>query len=206
MYLSFWTPIRAYAGAILATFVFVAISLTQVQAQEGQTPTVTAFLANPGDILQQNLGGGSKLASQIQDLVVADATTLPVIMGLFANANPEQKSALAKGLAQAAKIIVLTNQALATDIQQRIASINDPVVTLAFTQSLGDVELGAIGIGPLGASGGGAGGQISQLNGTAGNAGPAQDFRAGPATTSPFTFSSSTTSTGGPPSSSVSAR
>ncbi len=205
MYLTFSTSIRAYVGATLAAFLFVSAGTGQVHAQD-QTPAVAAFVAKPGDILQQNPGGGPKLASQIQDLVVADGATLPLIMGLFADANPDQKAALASGLAQAAKIIVLTNQALGIDIQQRIASIDDPIVTLAFTRSLGDVELGAVGISPLGAVGGGAGGPIGEQNGTRGTGSPAAYIRSGAITTLPFTFSSSTTAASGPPSSSVSGR
>ena len=45
---------RLIAGAILAAFVMAAVGISAASAQQSQTPTASAFLANPGQLLQQN--------------------------------------------------------------------------------------------------------------------------------------------------------
>ena len=137
--------------------------MSAAQAQQTQIPTVSAFLANPGQLLQQNPNGGSLLASGVQQLALADPSTFKILIGLVANANDLQKAAIAQGLAQAAKIEVLTNQALAADWQQQIAAITDPTFKTAALNAFGDVQLGAVGGAAgagsgLGGPGGGAGG------------------------------------------------
>src|SRR5665647_356254 len=101
--------------AILAVLVLVlvAVGLSAANAQQAQVPSVAAFLANPGQLLQQNPNGGQLLAGEVQQLALTDASTFRVFLGLLAIANDLQKRAIAEGLAQATKIKVLTDQALA---------------------------------------------------------------------------------------------
>lgn len=156
----------------------------------GQT-NVSAFTDNPGQLLQQHPNGGLRLSSAVQQIALADPTTFKTLMGLLAQANDQQKGALGEGLAQAAKILVLTNQPLATEWQQQIAGITDPAFQTAAINAFGDVELGAIGGGPLGAVGGG-GGQINPLNnGPASNGTPSTPVPT-PVQTQFFTITSST--------------
>jgi hypothetical protein len=154
---------RFITGAIFAAFVTAAVGMSAAQAQQTQIPTVSAFLANPGQLLQQNPNGGSLLASGVQQLALADPSTFKILIGLVANANDLQKAAIAQGLAQAAKIEVLTNQALAADWQQQIAAITDPTFKTAALNAFGDVQLGAVG--------GAAGGGVWGLGGGVGGAG-----------------------------------
>jgi hypothetical protein len=175
------------------------------QASTQQSPQVTTaqFLADPPVLLRSFLAGGPEMELVVQQLAVSDASTPPLLIGLLSGANPAQKSAIAQGLAQAAKIIVLTDQPRALDIQQRIAALNDPAVNTAFADGLGDVKLGAVGGGPLGGPGAGLGGQTNQLTTNLTNNGPAQPIgRVGTnIPTYSFPFTSSVTGLGSPSSS-----
>jgi hypothetical protein len=180
--------IRFIAGAIVGAVVLVAVGtglLHAQQPQNQQAPSVSAFMANPNQLLQQYPGGGSLMIAVVQQLALADPTTFKVLLGLVANANDPQKGALGEGLAQAAKIEVLTNQTLATEWQQQIEAITDPAFKIAATNAFGDVRLGAIGGGPLGAAGGGPGG--------AGGGGSLESLVSAPVVTQPFAYTGSTT-------------
>lgn len=178
------TP-RFIAGAIVAMFVLAGVDARPAHAQ--QPLTVSAFVANPGQLLQQYPVGGALMISAVQQLALADPTTFKVLIGLLANANDQQKSAIGEALTQAAKIEVLTNQTLAADWQQQIAAITDPSFKTAATNALGDVQLGSIGGGNLGSAGGGPAGP------SGGGGGPAT-FPQNNTNTQGFTFTASTTS------------
>src|SRR5665811_577501 len=98
---------RFIAGAMLAAFVMAAVGMSATNAQQSQNPTVSAFLANPGQLLQQNPNGGALLITAVQQLALADPSTFKVLLGLLANANDQQKGALGEGLTKAAKVEVL---------------------------------------------------------------------------------------------------
>ena len=180
---------RFIAGTTLAVLVLAAVGMGTVNAQQSQTPTVSAFIANPGQLLQQNPNGGSQLANTVQELALADTSTFKILLGLLATANDLQKGAIGQGLAQAAKIEVLTNQALAAEWQQLIAAINDPTFKTAALRAFGDVQLGAVGAGPAGAAGAGLGGPGAGPTG----GGAPQNIQSNPTTTTQFTLTSSTT-------------
>ena len=182
---------RFIVGAILAAFVMAAVGMSAANAQQSQTPTASAFLANPGQLLQQNPNGGSLLANAVQQLALSDPSTFKALLGLLANANDAQKGAIGQGLAQAAKIEVLTDQTLAADWQQQIAAIDDPPFKTAAANAFGDVKLGAIG-GAAGAAGSGLGGAGSGSGG-----GSLEDIRSRGTTTPSFTYSSSTSGASG---------
>jgi hypothetical protein len=160
-----------------------------------QVSTTQAFIANPKVILEQNPNGGGRLSTQVRDLAASDGSTLGPIINLLKDANDAQKTAISDGLAQAAKLVVLTNQALAAEIQSRIAAINDPTITVAFTNALGDVRLGGVGGGALGGALGGAGaggGASIPLAGTS-----AQDIRSSGIPTASFSFTGNTVGASG---------
>jgi hypothetical protein len=183
-------------GAFLAGFVLATAGMSTANAQQSQNLTVSAFLANPGLLLQQNPNGGTKLANAVQQLALLDPTTFKALIGLLANANDLQKGAIGEGLAQAAKVEVLTNQTIAADWQQQIAAVTDPAFKTAATNAFGDVRLGAVGggAGGLGAAGAGLGGPGGGPGG--GGGGGPQDIRSAPTSTPLFTTSASTS--GGP--------
>jgi hypothetical protein len=179
---------RFIAGVVFAVSVLAAVGTSAANAQQPQTSAASAFLANPGQLLQQNPNGGALLTTAVQQLALADPSTFKVLLGLLANANDQQKGAIGEGLTKAAKVEVLTNQTLAEDWQQQIAAITDPTFKTASTNALGDVKLGAIGGAAGGDAGAGLGGPGS---GPAGGGAP-QDIRSNPTNTPSFTFTGST--------------
>ena len=176
---------RFIAGVVVAVFVLTAVEARPAQAQ--QPLTVSQFLANPGQLLQQFPVGGNLMIGAVQQLALADPSTFKALIGLVGNANDQQKSAIGEGLTQAAKIEVLTNQTLAADWQQQIAAITDPAFKVAATNALGDVQLGSIGGGNLGSAGGGPAGP-------GGGGGPPQNFQPNTTNTQGFVFTGSTSS------------
>jgi hypothetical protein len=167
MYLQY--SFRLIAGLIAGAFLFPVTCANHASAQN--SPSVTAFLANPRKLLTENPNGGTKMVSQIEGLAI-DPPTLPTILSLLPDANADQKSAMGTALAQAAKIVVLTNQAYAAQIQRAIVATNDWQLKLAFVNALGDVVLGGEGGRP-----GSLGGQTDPLNTSARN-GTSEDLRA----------------------------
>ena len=163
------------------------VGLSAANAQQYQTPSVAEFLANPAQLLARNPNGGQLLANEVQQLALADPSTFRILLALLANANDLQKRALGEGLAQATKIEVLTDQALAEGWQDQIAASNDPTFQTAATNAFGDVQLGAVGGGPLGGSGGGPGSPLS------GSSGPSEAPHSVPVPTKQFTFGATTT-------------
>jgi hypothetical protein len=180
---------RFIAGAILAVFVMAAVGMSAANAQQTKTPPVSAFLANPGQLLEQNPNGGPLLSNAVQQLALADPSTFKVLLGLLANANDLQKGAIGQGLAQAAKIEVLTDQATAADWQQQIAAVTDTAFKTAATNAFGDVKLGAVGGGAAGGNSGGASIGVGS--------GAAQTIGGNGVPTHSFTFSSGVSGTGG---------
>jgi hypothetical protein len=181
---------RFIAGVVFAVSVLAAVGMSATNAQQSQNPTVSAFLANPGQLLQQNPNGGALLITAVQQLALADPSTFKVLLGLLANANDQQKGAIGEGLTKAAKVEVLIDQALAEDWQQQIAAITDPTFKTAATNALGDVRLGAVG----GAAGGDAGAGLGGLGSGPAGGGAPQDIRSNAVNTPSFTFTGSTTS------------
>jgi hypothetical protein len=180
-----------------SALLFLAIGTGPMSAQTttsqiAQSSTTAAFIANPKSILQQNPNGGGKLSSQIRDLAASDGSTLGPIVDLIKDANDAQKMAISDGLAQAAKLVVLTNQALAADIQSRIAAINDPTVTVAFTNALGDVRLGGVGAGAGGTAFGGAGAGGGGATIPSGSASSVESINSPGTPTSAFSFTGNT--------------
>lgn len=179
--------LRFIAGAIVAVFVLTGVDARPAHAQ--QPLTVSQFLANPGQLLQQYPVGGTLMIGAVEQLALEDPSTFKALMGLLANANDQQKGAIGEGLTQAAKIEVLTNQTVAADWQQQIAAITDPAFKTAAINALGDVQLGSIGGGNLGSAGGGPAGP-------SGGGGAPATFPQNNTTTPGFTFTASTS--GGP--------
>jgi hypothetical protein len=194
----------------LAGISVVALALTSgltaaVLAQsttlpQSQTVGVQTFLANPIALLNQNPKGGPTLISQIRDLAVADPSTLDRILGLLSNANKDQKTAIASGLAQAAKIVVKTNAPYATRIQLAIADTKDQDVVLAYSAAAGEAPIGAAGGGGGGggggASGGASGGQTNSLPSAPTGTGTAQAINGSSTPTGQFSYTSSVSGNG----------
>ena len=183
---------RLVVGALFALFIVAGVATNPANAQQPGVPTVAAFLADPGQLLQQNSDGGLRLASIVQQLVLLDPSTFKVILGLLPNANDRQKIAIAQGLVQAAKIEVLTDPKLAQEWQGQIAAIEDPTFNTAALDAFGDVQLGVVG----GAPGGNAGAGLGGPGGGPGGVGEVPPQNYNPVRTPFFTFTGGTTATG----------
>jgi hypothetical protein len=130
--------------------------------------TISTFLANPNQLLEQFGSGGSKMISEVRDLAASDPSTLAAIMGLTGMANNDQLKAIGIGLAQAARVCGRTDQAYGAQIQQAVAGSNNSELVLAYTSGTGDVPIGAVGGGGTGT--GGPTGGIGNIGGTSGTA------------------------------------
>ena len=139
---------RVIAAGLFVASVWASVGITVARAQQTQSPDIRAFIADPGQLLRQYPNGG-RLSIVVQQVALADPASFKALMGLLANANDIQKGALGEGLAQAAKILVLTDQPLAAEWQQQIAAVTDPTFKTAAINAFGDVQLGAVGGGPL---------------------------------------------------------
>jgi hypothetical protein len=173
--------VRFFAGAIFAALIVAGSGLGSANAQT-QTPT---------QLLQQNPNGGQLLINALEQLVLTTPSTFDAILGAVGGANDQQKIAIATALSQAAKTMVLTNEALAGDWQQKILAITDPTFKTAAVNAFGDVKLGAVGGGPLGGPLGGLAGGPGGVGG-----GAPQDIRSNPTSTPNFTFGSGTSGLG----------
>ncbi|WP_339028233.1 hypothetical protein WI604_25735 [Bradyrhizobium symbiodeficiens] len=136
----------------------LVFSAQAASAQVG-TPNVTpaqisAFQANPGQLLGQFPDGGQGLISQITDLASADKNTVAAIIALARNANEDQRKAIAQGLATAAKAYATGNDpGSANQISQEVVASGLPEFQKAYAEAAGDTGTAAAGGG-----GGGGGG------------------------------------------------
>jgi hypothetical protein len=182
-----WLP-RLLSGAIAAGLVAVAVSGAPALAQQPSQPP-GASATTPDQLLQKFPNAGVPLSNAVQDMAITNPSTFDALLALVANANDEQKSAIGAGLAQATKIEVLTNQALATEWQQKIAAITDRSFEIAATNAFGDIQLGATGS-AAGAAGSGLGGPGNGPGGT-GSSGPPETIGSNPISTQTFALTSS---------------
>jgi hypothetical protein len=144
-----------------AAFV-LAVSLGVVPAHAGCiTPPASAeeldaFKKDPAALLTRFQMGSGSMASAIRIMAASDAGVLGAIAGLVKTANKAQKSAIAAGMAHAASACRTQDPALALQIQEAMAGVDDADVLTQFAAISGDTRTAATGGG--GAGGGGAGG------------------------------------------------
>src|SRR3977135_1800155 len=98
---------RVLVGATFGLCLLMSPQLAVAQLA-GVTPlpatTISAFTANPGQLLTQFPSGGQGLVALARDYLTSDKSTLAGLIGILANANQDQRLAIAKGLAEAAKL------------------------------------------------------------------------------------------------------
>jgi hypothetical protein len=191
-----YSPLRRLIAGLFGLAMIVGCaSIAQAfscypSSQQLSAQTVSDFLANPSQILQQNPNGGAQMISRIRDLSASDSATLQPILALIANADKNQKFAIGSALGQAAKICGGLGQgegrAYANDIQQAIAVLKDQDVVLAYAAAAGNQPIGAAGAGP----GGSVGGQLLPF-GTNGVSSSLENIGSPGVNTFQFTYSSS---------------
>jgi hypothetical protein len=157
---------------------------------------VADFKAHPERLLTQNPVGGGALISRVRDLLLADSTSLSAVLGLLPSANNDQKSAIATGLAQAARLWVRGDPSIVQQIQEAVAGTKDSSFILAYTVAAGNPPTGPVG-GNAAGSAGGPGGQTAGLGTAAGGgSGGAEGIGGrGGVNTGGFSITGSTTGT-----------
>jgi hypothetical protein len=186
--------------AVLMILAFTASggdALAQAAGGQSQlSQAITNFKGSPELLLTQYPNAGVELTSRARDFAINDPTTLDTIIGLLAKASKDQKTAIAAGLAQAARIVVRSNQPYATRIQQAIADTKDLDTVMAFAAASGDSGTAATGGGGAG-SAGASGGQTGALGaGGAGGGGTLEAINGNSVNTGIFSFTSSVTGSG----------
>lgn len=147
-------PIRAsvFLAVILALMLPAGFAHAQA-TQQGPTPPA----------LTQSTG---ELTRNARDELVSDKKSLNPIITLLKAGDPDQQTAIAQGLAQAAKAYAANNDpAFANDIQQAVAATGLVEVIKAYASIAGDTATASTGGG-----GGGGGGGPSGTGAPAGGA------------------------------------
>jgi hypothetical protein len=186
----------ALLSAVLATGLPICAGFAQTVApQTSVAQAVAALKANPEQFLTQYPNGGPEMVSRAREFALNDPTALDSIIALLAKATKDQKIAIATGLAQAARIVVRTNQPYANRIQQAIADTKDQDAVLAYAAAIGDVAIAATGSAGAG-SAGASGGQTNAIGGTGTGGGSLEGINGGNTNTGLFSFTSSTSGIG----------
>ena len=131
------------------------LSAHMAHAQQGGALTpaeVSAFKANPGQMLNQFPNGGPEMTKEIVGLLASDKGTLSTIIGLAKTADQDQRKTMAAALAQVAKANAANDPAFANQIQQAVASSGLPEFAKAYAEAAGDTGTASTG------GGGGGGG------------------------------------------------
>lgn len=149
------TVVRCSFGAIL--LLSTQLANAQVSGQGPALPpaAIAAFLANPGQVMNQFPNGGTGLVKQVSDLMDSDKVTLATLIAFAKTANEDQRKAIAQGLAQAAKAYAAGDPAFANQIQQSVANSGLPEFAKAYADAAGDTGTAATGGGGGGGGGGG---------------------------------------------------
>jgi hypothetical protein len=190
----FRSIVRCFFGVIF--MLSAQVALAQGTGQSGASPSALV-----GQLMSQFPDGGARLAKQVADLITSDPATLAALITFAKTANQDQRQAIARGLAQAAK--GSGNPAFANQIQLAVASAGLPEFSKAYAEAAGDT-----GTASTGGGGGGGGGPTQntpnggQNNGFAGSSGGTNNQTAGFSQSSVggSSFSTTTTTTNNTPS------
>jgi hypothetical protein len=131
-----------------------------------------------------------ELTRNVRDQLSSDKTSLDTLIRLLKAANPDQQTAIAQGLAQAAKAYAANNDpAFANQIQLAVAATGLTEVIKAYASIAGDTGTASTG----GGGGGGGGGPTTAP--PTGGANAASNLPGGTfAATQPFAFTGATLS------------
>ncbi|WP_298885741.1 hypothetical protein [uncultured Bradyrhizobium sp.] len=155
-----------------ALLVSVQVANAQIAGQNPPlAPTaITAFKADPSQLLSQIPNGGPALRKQIADLIASDKDTLAAIIALAKTANEDQRTAIAQGLADGAKAYASGNDpAFGGDIQRTVVQAGLPELARAYAEAAGDTSTAAAGGGGGGGGAGGGGGPTTAGSTTGGS-------------------------------------
>jgi hypothetical protein len=139
---------RFMACSLLGLGLVLAVPTGSANAQTTlQAPSQPNLNQSPGE-----------LTRNVRDTLASDKTSLNSLITLMKAANPDQQTAIAQGLAQAAKAYASNNDpAFANQIQLAVAATGLTEVIKAYASIAGDTGTASTG----GGGGGGGGGGIS---------------------------------------------
>jgi hypothetical protein len=121
----FWLALGAPVAVSAVALPQPASAAVYTAAQALPAQTIQDFLGKPSALLDQYPDGGAEMIAKVRDLTASDPATLNPIIGLLANANFKQASAIGTGLGQTALMAVKTDQAYANAIQQALVAANN---------------------------------------------------------------------------------
>jgi hypothetical protein len=130
---------------------------------------ISSFLANPASLLAQHPEGGPRLASEVRDILASDTAAVGALIGLVNTASPSQQNSIGAGLGQGASLCARIDPQVALQIQQSVASSNNPTFIAAFVGGSNPIDTAAIGTagGPGAPAGGAPGGAVNTAASTA---------------------------------------
>lgn len=99
----------------------------------------TQFLDNPSALLNQFKEGQGGLASEIRDLLTVRPETIEGINSLAKASSADQSRAIGAGLGTAASVCVLTQPAVAQQIQEVVLKTENPALIQSFVSITGDI-------------------------------------------------------------------
>ena len=127
---------------------------------------ISAFQANPSQLLSRFPNGSPEMAEQVRDLLGSDKVTFPAIIAFSKSANEDQRKAITQGLVDSAKAYAKDDPAFVNQIQLAVANAGFPEFAKAYAEAAGDTGTASTG---GGAGGGGgpnvAGARTAGLNG-----------------------------------------
>lgn len=134
----------------------VACLMRPAKLSEGD---IKSFVDHPGALLKASPDGGTQMSTRVRSLAGSSSQAFNAILGLVKQANDNQKSAIASGLAQAVYACgsIGGDEAMnyAAAIQAAVASLGDPSFASTFQQSSKDISTASVGPGAAGYAVGG---------------------------------------------------
>jgi hypothetical protein len=137
-------------AVLLAAFLLLTPLGSTANAQSAQE-----FQASPKVMLANFTDGGARMIALVRQFAATPAN-LALIVGLLADANPQQANAIGTGLGQAWMVANTSNKAYAEQIRVAVLAANNTIATAAFSAASGSAT--AAGAGEGGGGGGGGGG------------------------------------------------
>lgn len=120
---------------------------------------------NPNILIISNPAGGAGLSTEVRNLVVSSPSFIALALGVLRESNVQQQHAIVAGLGQAALLCQTLTPAVAQDIQDAIAGLDNAGLEATFRFVTGDTATAAITTGAIGAVGfAGGGGPIGTLS------------------------------------------
>lgn len=97
---------RRFARSAVAALFTICAPIAPIVAQTTRSTvaqSLVVFKNSPEQLLTTFPNGGVELQSRIREFALNDPTALDAMIGLIAKGNKDQKTAIAKGLGEAAK-------------------------------------------------------------------------------------------------------